>query len=144
MFVRAMIGRSGCRPGTLPRTVSYSSTRVLHHNRPQRRPRPPALAPNELATNFFDDKSLQEHREAFLSATGDTDVTGDSEEPEAGHRRQAMSRTPGGDNENTLSSFPSRIGNQLCFADLTPNKKTWRIHRQPRRSSQSVRRMRRQ
>ena len=31
-----MIGRSGCAPGTQPRTVSsYSSTRVLHHNRAQ-------------------------------------------------------------------------------------------------------------
>jgi hypothetical protein len=38
MFVRAMIGRSGWPPGTLTRTVSYSSTRVLHRNRPQRRP----------------------------------------------------------------------------------------------------------
>ena len=51
MFVRAMIGRSRCMPGTLPRTVSYSSTRVLHHNRPQRRLQPPALAPNKLAAD---------------------------------------------------------------------------------------------
>ncbi len=74
-----MIGRSGRAPGTVPRKVSYSSIRVLDHNRPHRRPRRPALAPNKLVTNFFDDKPLQEHREAFLSATGDTDVTGRSE-----------------------------------------------------------------
>jgi hypothetical protein len=61
--------KSGWMPGTLPRTVSYSSTRVLHHNRPLRHPRPPALAP----------------------------------------------------------------------CRLTPSKKTWRTHRQPRRSSQALR-----
>ena len=59
MFVRPMIGRSGWTPGTLPRTVSYSSTRVLHHNRPQRHPRPPALAVNKTRNEFFDDKSLK-------------------------------------------------------------------------------------
>ena len=41
-----------------------------------------------------------------------------------------------------LGSFPRRIGNQLCFADLRP-KKTWRIHKQPRSSSQALRRMKR-
>jgi ketosteroid isomerase-like protein len=58
MFVKPMIGRSGCCSGTIPQTVFYASTRVLHQNRPQRRPRPPTPAPNKLATNFFDDKSL--------------------------------------------------------------------------------------
>ena len=84
MFVRAMIGRSGCVSGTLPRTVSYASTRVLHHNRPQRRPRPQALAPNKLETNFPTTRRLKNIGRSFLSATGETDVTGRSEEPVAG------------------------------------------------------------
>jgi ketosteroid isomerase-like protein len=32
-------------------------------------------------------------------------------------------KTPGGNNENPLSSCPSRIGNQHCFADLCPTNK---------------------
>jgi hypothetical protein len=66
----------GWPPGTSPGQCLSSSTRVLHDNRPQRRPQPPTLATNKLATD-------------------------------AGR----------GDNEKMLS-ISSRIGNQLCFADL--------------------------
>jgi tetratricopeptide (TPR) repeat protein len=37
-------------------------------------------------------------------------------------RRQTI-LTPGGNSENALTTYPSRIGNQLCFADLCPTDK---------------------
>jgi len=35
----------------------------------------------------------------------------------------ATNLKPGGNNENSRNSHPSRIGNQLCFADLCPRKR---------------------
>jgi hypothetical protein len=38
---------------------------------------------------------------------GDTDVTGDVRNPAAGHQATNHPKTPGGDNENTLTTYPS-------------------------------------
>jgi hypothetical protein len=32
-------------------------------------------------------------------------------------------KPPGGNNENTLTAYPSRVRNWLCFADLRPTRK---------------------
>src|SRR6516162_9061796 len=60
---------------------------------------------------------------AVLSAIGDTDVPG-VRNPAA----DLCTTSPplGGDNEKTLGSSPSRIGNQLRFADLRPTKRPGR------------------
>ena len=57
---------------------------------------------------------------AVHSAIGDTDVPG-VRNPAA----DLCTTSPplGGDNEKTLGSSPSRIGNQLRFADLRPTKR---------------------
>jgi len=47
-------------------------------------------------------------------------LPGDATNPRGLPRRQTILKPPGGDNENSISYCPCRIGNKLCFAGLCP------------------------
>ena len=74
---------------------------------------------------------------AVLSAIGDTGVPGDERNPVA----DLCTTSPAWEEIVKKCVVVSLVASVIAlFCRLTPKKKTWRIHRQPRRSSQWVRR----